>query len=121
MIQETVKFVLSPFNPNIETVGNLVLDVHTPYNEKMVTLKINPNIGDYQDKVDTGTSDFQVRQVMVSQDTENTQTLTFDFDKQNTQEVKVDDKSYEIKLLNISKEKIEGQDFPVFEFFVSEK
>ena len=121
MVQQTVKFILSPFNPNIESVANLVMSVHPPYNDRMVTLKVNTGYADYQENVETENPNIQVKQVMAMQDTDDTQTLAFDLDNNNAHVIKIDDKSFVIKLLDISKKNIEGQDFPVFEFLVTEQ
>lgn len=50
MLKKTVKIILSPFNPNLEVVGPMVFDVRAPYSDKAVTLVVNPNITQYEDK-----------------------------------------------------------------------
>lgn len=121
MIKKTVKIINSPFSPNMEIVGNFVMKTHFPDSDSMVTIKINPNITHYEDRPETGSPHIKVRQAAVYQDTDETQTLTFDFKENNVQKIVMRDKSFEIKLLHIGKQKIEGQDFPEFEFLVTEK
>jgi hypothetical protein len=60
-----------------------------------------------------------LRQVIVTTSTDLTQTLTFDFGSGNVQTVNVEGKAYEIKLMHIGKEKLDGQNYPFFEFLVT--
>jgi len=110
-----VKLIASPFNPSLEVAGDLVISLHVPYSDDMVTIKINPNIVDYKEKPSPN-----VRQVKVSKETGETHTLKLDFQVNNVQKIKVDNKDYEIKLLHIGKVKQEKANFPVFEFQVVE-
>jgi hypothetical protein len=120
MLVKNVKITLSPFNPGIEIVGPMVFDVRSPYNNKAVTLVINPNVQDYQDKPG-GPQDVEVRQLMVTTNTDNTRELSLDIEKNKEATFDFMDKKYSVKLLNIGKENLQGQDFPFFEFFVEEQ
>jgi len=121
MLTKNIKIVSSPFTSNLEVVGDFVMKLHMPYSKDMVTIKINPNITDYEDRPRIKSQDFKVRQAAVYQDTDETQTLTFDFKENNVQKITIGNKSFEIKLLHIGKQKIKEQDFPEFEFLVTEK
>ena len=120
MLIQTVKMVLSPFNPSIEVVGSMLLEVHPPYDSKSLLLVINPNIIEYQDKPQSDPG-IEIRQVMVSQDTDETQRLEFHLDSANEKIIDFRRGRYKIKLLNIGKESLQGQDFPYFEFFIEEQ
>jgi|SRR3989344_2392979 len=120
MLVQNVKITLSPFNSNLEVVGPMVFDVRAPYGDREVTLVINPNIQHYEEKAETP-KEFEVRQVMVSQDTDETQTLSLSLDSNNEQIIDFQSAKYKVKLLNIGKENIQGQDFRNFEFFVEEQ
>lgn len=120
-IVKTIKIVNSPFTSNLEVVDVFIMKMHVPYSESMVTIKIDPNITHYEDQPKILDPRINVRQVEVYQDTEDTQTLVFDFNQNNTQKIAVGNKIFEIKLLNIGKTKMQGQDFPEFEFLVAEK
>lgn len=120
MLVQTVKITLSPFNPNVEVVGPMVFDIRAPYSDKEVTLVVNSNIQHYEDKADTP-KEFEVRQVMVSQDTDETQILSLNLDSNSEQIINFQKVKYKVKLLNIGKENIQGQDFKNFEFLVEEQ
>lgn len=77
---------------------------------------MNPNVQDYKENQDQ--PGIEIRQVMVATNIEQTKTLKFDFKKNNTHEIEIDDKKYEIKLMQIGREKLQGQNFSYFEFFV---
>ena len=106
-----IKLSISPNSPAIENVNDILIKATAPYSENNVTIVINPNITHYQEKA--GTPNAQKRQTTITSGTN--QTFIFDFEKNNVHNVKVDSKSYEIKLLNIDKEEFQGQNFPYFE------
>ena len=108
-----IKLIASPFNSSLEVAGDLVISLHVPYSDDMVTIKINPNIVGYKEEPSPN-----VRQVKVSRETAETQTLKFDFQKNNVREIRVNNKDYEIKLLHIGKIQQDEGSFPVFEFQV---
>jgi len=111
-----VKIINSPFHPNIEVAGDLVIKLHVPYSDENVTVKINPNLVAYNEKISDN-----LRQYTKSFDTKDTKTLTFDFQKNNVNNITFANKSYEIKLMTIGKISEQGQNFPTFEFAVNEK
>jgi hypothetical protein len=113
-MSKLVKIVQSPFEPELEVVEDIVIQLHVPYSDKSVTVQVNPNILDYQENADTENA--KVRQVMV---TTPTKTLSFDFDHNRSHSINVEGSDYEIELMNIGKENIQGQDFPFYEFNVT--
>lgn len=78
---------------------------------------VNPNIQHYKENMDT--ENVKVRQLMVDTFTDGTKELSFDLVKNKKQRVTIEGCDYEIELMNIGKENIQGQIFPVFEFNVS--
>lgn len=110
-----VKIINSPVHSNLEIAGDLVIKLHVPYSKKLVTVKINPNIMEYKSEVAKN-----VKQSMKTIDTDETQTLNFDFDKNNIHEIEIQGKNYRIKLENIGVTKEDGQEFPTFEFLITE-
>lgn len=120
-IVKTVKIVSSPFTSNLEVIAGFVMKIHMPYSDSMVTVKINPNITHYEDKPKATDPRINIRQAAVYQDTEKTQTLIFDFKDNNIQKIVMENRSFEIKLLNIGRKNMQGQDFPEFEFLVTEE
>ncbi len=120
-IVKTVKIVSSPFTSNLEIVGGFVMKMHVPYSDSMVTIKFDPNITHYEDQPEITDPGINVRQVAEYQDTEETQTLVFDFKDNNIREIVIENKTFEIKLLNIGEINMQGQNFPEFEFLVTEK
>lgn len=111
-----VKIINSPSHSNLEVAGGLVIKLHVPYSDKNVTVKINPNLMEYKEKVNDN-----LRQVSMSLDTKETKILNFDFQKNNIQNIAYENKNYEIKLMSIGKVSEQGQDFPTFEFMITEK
>ncbi len=120
MLEKTVKIISSPFNSNLEVAGDIVLKLHFPYNDKMVTIQVNPNVAHYEENGKASNQNIQIKQVFMTRPTDETKTLTFDFSENNVHKVTTGGKSYEIKLLNIGKQHIDNQDFPEFEFHVKE-
>jgi hypothetical protein len=114
---KSIKIVQSPFSPSLEVVDDIVISLHAPYSDKNITIQVNPNIQHYQEKADT--KNVQVRQVMVSTPTDQTQTLEFDLKNNKKKQVHIEESTYEIELMNIGKENIQGQDFLFYEFNVS--
>lgn len=111
-----VKIINSPSHSNLEIAGDLVIKLHAPYSDKNVTIKINPNLVAYKEKITDN-----LQQYAKSFDIKDTKTLMFDFQKNNLHNITLENKNYEIKLMNIGKVSEQGQDFPTFEFMVSEK
>jgi hypothetical protein len=116
-MQKNVKLTHSPVSPSVEVVGDMVMVLHGPYSTDAVTMQFNPRIDDYKEKDDR--PGVQIRQIMVTVSTPETRTAQFDFGKHNTHSIVVSGRSYTVQLLSIGKEKLEGQDFPFFEFLVS--
>lgn len=112
-----VRIKNSPFTSNLEVVDKLVIKLHAPYSEKDVTVQLNPNIQDYREKADQ--PGVEVRQVMQIIPTDQTQIIKFDFGDNKVKVVQVENEKYQIELMQIGKEKVQGQDFPFFEFSIS--
>lgn len=115
-MMKNIRITCSPFSPGIEVVEDIVIKACLPYSENNVTVQVNPNIQGYDEKLDQ--SNVKVRQATVTTKTDQTHTFKLDFKDNNVQKVKIGEKEYKIKLMNIGKENIKGQDFPTFEFFV---
>jgi hypothetical protein len=116
-VEKNVKIICSPFNPSVEVVGDLTMKLHVPYSANEVTIQFNPNIQDYHKKQDK--PGVQVRQVTLSTSTDQTKTAKFDFEGNNTHDIEVNDTVYNVRLMSIGKEKLQGQDFFAFEFFIT--
>lgn len=110
-----IALIVSPFYPNLELAGHLLIKLHVPYSEKSVTVKINPKIEEYKEKPAEN-----IWQSSISVDTPETKTLTFDLEKNNKQTVKYQNRIYSIELKKIGKILEQGQNFPVYDFIVSE-
>lgn len=116
-MSKIIKIVQSPYNPALEVVEDIVIQLHVPYSDKSVTIQVNPNIQDYQEKADT--ENVQVRQVIETIPTDQTKVLSFDFDNNKKHSINIEGCDYKIELMNIGKENIQDQDFPFYEFDVS--
>ncbi len=57
--------------------------------------------------------------MIVTEDTEHTSTIQLDLRGDSEQSIEIDGKVYKIKLVNIGKEEINGQDFPFFELKIT--
>ncbi len=55
---------------------------------------------------------------METRDSEFTRTVKLDLEKENEKTVNIENKEYTIQLLDIGKEELDGQSFPVFKFNV---
>lgn len=115
-MEKLVKITLAPHLPNTEVIDNLVIKVGAPYSDRNVTLEINPSLEDY--KEDNDQEGIQIRQVMVTAAANESKKLTFDFESKNTESLQSGGDRYEIKLMNIVKEKTEEGEFMSFEFLV---
>jgi hypothetical protein len=105
--------------PPVEIAGDLAIKLHVPYSESTVAIQVSPSIDDYSDKQDDG--QVQIRQVMVSSSTDETTTLSFDFEKRRKQSLNFRGVEYQLELTDIGKQEIEGQDFFYYEFMVSDE
>jgi hypothetical protein len=114
-MSKLIKLVNSPFNSPIEEACGLIFQIHVPYNKDSVTLLVNPNIVDYKESA--GEENIKIQQLTVS--LHNKQIL-LDFKFNNIQTIQNEDKIIEVKLMKIDTENIQGQDFLLYEIFVSE-
>ena len=110
-----ITLVASPFQPALEIAGNLAIKLHVPYSDKDVTIQIGAETVDYKEAPQAN-----VRQVMVSKSTGDTQTLLFDFLKNKIKKITFDNKKYEIELIDIGKKNEKGQNFKSFAFKITE-
>ena len=116
MLEKTVKLSASPPQPSMEVVDDILMELSSPYSKKKVTILINPNIKVDKEKADI--PGIKVGQVTASAVTNETIQLLFDFKVNTVHRVTIQNRNYEIRLMTIDKEKIEGQEFLYFEFFV---
>jgi hypothetical protein len=117
IMEKLVSIVNSPFTSNLEVIDKIVMKLHVPYSENDVTIQFNPNIQYYKEQQDT--PDVQVRQIMLTKPTDQTKIVKFDFSNDNIKKIDISDTTYTIKLMSISRKNMQGQGFPVFEFFVT--
>ena len=111
-----LKLRLNPLSPNVETFGDLTIQVHVPYSKTSVNIMVHPNIVEYDEQPSEG-----VRQVYVSAHTPETQILEFNLKDKAEHRILVSGKSYVFLLQQIGEELVEGiasQKFMFFEFFV---
>lgn len=113
-MQKLVKLTLSPFSPDIEIVDKMVMKVHVPYSENDVTIQFNPNIQDYKEKQDQ--ENIKVRQIFLTTPTEQTKTLSFDFKSNSIHDIAIENTKYNVRLMTIGKEPIQGQNFFILNF-----
>lgn len=111
-----VKLSMNPFSPNVEVIENFVMMSHVPYSDKSVVIKIDTNIQDYIENNDQQGA--QVRQVTVTTDTSDTKTLEFNFTDKNIHTIGIDGRTFQIKLLEIGDENVEGINGQMFKYFL---
>ena len=51
-MNKKIKIVLSPFNPPLEVVDKIVVQIHAPYSDRNVTIQVCPNIQEYTENAD---------------------------------------------------------------------
>lgn len=113
-----IRLVQSPFNPPLQAVDGIVLNLHAPCSTEQVTIQVNPNVEQYPE--DAEAANVQVRPVKVAAPTDQTKVVLLDFGHNKKRRIEIEDKRYDIELVSIGKQKIENQNFPVFEFDVSD-
>jgi hypothetical protein len=116
-MERNVKIYQSPFHPAMEIVDKLVINLFAPYSDDFITIQCNSNLVDYKENADQ--KNIKVRQINVTVNTPDTKTVRLDFKEDNVKDVEIDNTIYTIKLMGISKEKIQNQHFPVFEFYIT--
>lgn len=117
-----VKISVNPISSNIEVVENFMMMSHVPASDHGVTVKIDSNIQEYIENDDK--PGVQVRQVTFMTDTKHTKTLEFNFTDKQIQSIEIDNRNFEIKLIEIGNEEvagINGQKFKFYKFTVDEK
>jgi hypothetical protein len=113
-----VKICLCPFEPNLAVAGSLLIAVSPPYTDESVTVELNPKITKYTEG-DSG-GGVQIAQLTVQQSSDETIRINLHIANHPEQTLSYDGHNYTIRLMRISTEKREGQDFRTFEFFVDE-
>ena len=113
-----LKIVNSPFTSSVEVVGELTMKSHVPYSTESVTMQFSPNYVEYRENADNAQA--KIRQIAITTSTDQTSTFAFDFNANRKHTIKSENHSYTIELMAIGKERIQGHDFPCFEFAVVE-
>ena len=116
-MEKNIKIIQSPFNPDMEIIDKMVLHIFVPCSDDFVTIQCNPNLIDYQENADQ--RNIKVRQVKFMANTPDTKTVKLDFKENNVKNIEIDNTIYKVKLMNIGKEKIQGQHFSTYEFYVT--
>lgn len=114
-MERKFRLTASPFSPAIETPFDMAAKLHVPYSAESVTVQVSPNITHYEDRPSEN-----VRQVMVSVSTPETQTLVFDLGKNRTHQVRFDDCAITLRLESIGTVTEQGQAFRCFDFIASD-
>jgi hypothetical protein len=115
-MKKRIKIVLSPFNPPLELVEGFVIKVDIPYSDSKVTIQVCPNFQEYEENADVDSA--KIRQKIMAIPTDETTRLFFDLGKNRKQKIVAEGMAYEIELLNIGYEDIEGKKFRSFDFSV---
>lgn len=113
-----IRIVQSPFNPPLEVVDDIVINLHIPYSESQVTIQVNPNIRDYQENAEA--THVQIRPVIESTPSDQTKVVSLDLGKNKKKRIEIKNKNYDIELVSIGKKKIQDENFAFFEFDVSD-
>lgn len=113
-----IRLHMSPFQPPLETVENMVVKLAPPCGRDHVTLQIAPSIVDYTHRREQG--GVTVMQEIVTTPTVDTKVLRFDLSGVKKHVVQVQHRGFSIELMQIGSEKRENQDFLWFEFMVNE-
>jgi hypothetical protein len=113
-----IRLVQSPFNPPLEVVDDIVVNLHVPCSKTQVTIQVNPNVEHYPEEAEA--THVQVREVIVAVPNDQTKVVLLDFDENKKKRFEMENKNYDIELVSIGKRKIQNQNFPVFEFDVSD-
>ena len=114
---KNIKIVLSFDTPPLEVAENLVIMPVKPFSEEMVTVLINPGIAYYKEREKMQGAD--IGHLTLAGATDETTQLTFDFKDNNIHKIKTKEKNFELKLMNISREKVKENQCPCFEFFLT--
>jgi hypothetical protein len=113
-----IRLVQSPFNPPLEVVDDIVVNLHVPCSKTQVTIQVNPNVEHYPEEAEA--THVQVREVIVAVPNDQTKVVLLDFDENKKKRFEMENKNYDIELVSIGKRKIQNRNFPVFEFDVSD-
>lgn len=111
-----IKLYRSPLRSPIEVAGDIVLKLHVPYSSTSTAVQVNPNIQEYADQKDGGAA--QIRQIVVTTPTDETQTLLFEMNGQKKHQISIAGSTVQIELLNIGDEVQQGVSVKFFEFDV---
>ena len=117
-MKQLIKLVNSPFASPLEVAGTLVIKLHVPYSERSITIQVNPSVEHYTAK--DVSKNIEIRNFMVTETTDETKVASFDLENNRRQSVSVAGTDYEIELMNVGKEKVNGEEFLFYEFFISD-
>jgi len=115
------KFVLNPFEPNHQQIGDLNMMVHAPYKKTGLIKETYPKLDHLL--IDETQEETPLRRVLVSFMCPGVNEYEFDLDALATHRIKVKNKSYEITLTEIGEEEIpqfKAQKFLYFIFNIEE-
>jgi hypothetical protein len=113
-----VKLTSSPFTPDMEVVGDMLMRLGVHRAADSVAITLGDNIQDYKEQADQPGA--LVRQVTESIPTDQYRALLFDLQTNQTQGVAWKGRQVEIKLMQITRDKMEGHEFLSYEFQVSD-
>jgi hypothetical protein len=113
-----ISLVQSPFNPPLQAVDDIVFNLHVPCSTRQVTIQVNPNVEHYPE--DAEATHVQVREVKAAASTDQTKVVLLDFGLNKKRRIEIESKSYDIELVSIGEKTIQNENFPVFEFDVSD-
>ncbi len=113
-----IRLVQSPFNPPLQAVDDIVFNLHAPCSMKHVTIQVNPNVEHYPE--DAEAANVQVRPVTIAAPSDKTRVVLLDLGFNKKRRIEIENKRYDIELISIGKNKIDNQNFPVFELDVSD-
>lgn len=101
-------------NDNYQVYDDFIVKLSLPYNEKQVAIKINPMIVEYKENISK--SEMEIRQLNVTKDTNETRFLHFDIENDNEHTFVVEGNTYRIRLLDILKDRIDGEQGNFYKF-----
>jgi hypothetical protein len=110
---------LSPLRLQITLAYNLLICLHSPYSSEMVTLLINPEITEYTINVKKDRETWDILPTMNYKETPETQLVTLHIDDKLPQQIRINNMTYELKLLRIYTERFKTHDCLTFDISIS--
>jgi len=118
-MEKSIKISTSPWDDGIGNAFEISLEVWQPRSDNEVTVLVNPSKDEHVEKEDLGP--IKIRQKTVSSITEDTQNLFFSLPNDSVKQITIQNNNYEIRLLQIGKVKKTGQEWPYYDFLISQK